>query len=125
MINLILKKSKIQGLGVFAGKDFKRNEIVIKWDTSNQLTKKQFDALDEKGRKYIANVDGKFIVQQAPAKYVNHSCNPNTYVRNFCDVAKRDIKKGEEITSDYGEDTEGFTMKCNCGSKDCRKIIKN
>lgn len=61
---------------------------------------------------------------QSPEKYVNHSCNANTYSDNFCDIAKRDIKEGEEITADYSKDmlTNDF-MKCNCESKDCKKII--
>ncbi len=61
---------------------------------------------------------------QSPERYVNHSCVANTQVKDFCDVAVRDISKGEEITSDYSEGLlSGFSMRCNCGSKNCRKII--
>ena len=40
--------------------------------------------------------------------------------------ANRDIKKGEEITGDYTEELPpGTYMKCNCGSKKCKKIIRS
>jgi len=40
-------------------------------------------------------------------------------------VAMRDIQRGEEITWDY-EMTENhpwWRMKCECGNKNCRKVI--
>jgi len=40
MADVIVKKSKIHGLGVFASRNFKKGEIIIKWDTSHKLTKK-------------------------------------------------------------------------------------
>jgi len=60
---------------------------------------------------------------QVPEKYVNHSCNANTRVGNQCDIAIRDIKKGEEITSDYGKEGSFISFKCECGSKNCRGRI--
>ncbi len=59
---------------------------------------------------------------QSPERFVNHSCDANTSVKNKCDIASRDIKKGEEITSDYSN--QGVELfKCCCGSKNCKKII--
>lgn len=110
---------------MFAGRDFKKDEIVIRWDISHTLTPEQVDKLPRSEKDYVAFIDGKYIVMQAPAKYTNHLCDANLYVDNFCYVAKRDIKIGEEIGEDYAEDeTPGFRMKCKCGSKNCRKIIK-
>lgn len=60
---------------------------------------------------------------QAPEKYVNHSCEPNTTAKGFCDVAIRNIKKGEEITGNYEETAGGASFKCSCGSTNCKKII--
>jgi len=35
--------------------------------------------------------------------------------------AKEDIKKGEELTQDYGLlYNEDYSFKCNCGSENCR-----
>ena len=60
-----------------------------------------------------------------PARFVNHSCDPNTFLHNFCGIAKRDIKKGEEITEDYSkENNPDFRLECKCGSKNCKGIVK-
>ena len=125
MSDIIVKKSKIDGKGVFAGRDFKQGEIVIKWNVSHKINPKEIKKLSEQEKNYVAFFNGKYIIMQSPAKYVNHSCDANTYAKNFCDVAKRNIKKGEEITGDYSEnELSGFEMKCNCGSKNCKKLIK-
>ena len=92
MPDVIVKDSKIHGKGVFALRDFKKGEVVIKWDTSHVLTLDQVEKLPKSEKDY---------------------------------VAKRDIKKGEEVGEDYAEDeTPGFRMKCNCGSKNCRGLIR-
>ncbi len=59
------------------------------------------------------------------ARYANHSCNPNTGIKNSFDlVAMREIEPGEEIVWDYAmtEDTY-WSMNCRCGSSQCRKLI--
>ena len=125
MADVITKKSKIEGFGVFASRNFKKGEVVIKWDISYQLTSEEVKKIQASEKRYVAFLDGKYILMQPPARYVNHSCDANTYADNFCDIAKRDIKKGEEITDDYSEDeTPDFEMVCHCGSKNCRGIIK-
>lgn len=125
MPDIIVKDSKIHGKGVFALRDFKKGEIVIKWDISHILTPEQVEKLPKSEKDYVAFVDGIYIMMQSPAKYTNHLCDSNLYVDNFCYVAKRDIKKGEELGEDYAEDeTPRFRMDCNCGSKNCRKIIR-
>ena len=69
------------------------------------------------GRK--GNVAGLFL---GPGRFVNHDCNANTEFKNFEGrdqkvgfVAKRDIRRGEEITTFYGRDYfgEGNEM-CLC-----------
>jgi len=122
--DVVVKKSKIQGKGVFANRNFKKGETIIKWDTSHELSSAEIKKLSGSDKKYIAFLEGKYIVMQSPAKYVNHSCNANTFAKNFCDIAKRDIEKGEEITGDYSENNiPGEKMKCSCGSKNCKKVI--
>lgn len=126
MEDVIVKDSKIHEKGVFANRDFKKGYIVIKWDTSHVLNKEEVDNLSEIEKRYVSYDGEKYILMQPPARYVNHSCEANTTIKNDCDVAKRDIKKGEEITGDYSEDlAPDFEMKCNCGSKKCRGIIRS
>lgn len=122
--DVIVKKFPIHGRGVFAARDFKKGEVVLHWDISHILSKEEVEKMNEEEKRYVAFSGGKYIIMQAPEKYVNHSCTANTWVKDFCDVAVRDISKGEEITADYSEELPPcFFMKCNCGSKNCRKII--
>ena len=112
-------------MGVFAARNFRKGEVVLKWDTSHELTKDQANNLTGNEKQYVTCLNGKYILMQAPERYANHSCDANTHAENFCDIAKRGIKKGEEITSDYSEESiPGLNMRCNCGSSNCRRIIK-
>ena len=123
-MSVLIKKSKIQGKGVFAGINFKNGDIVMKWDTSMILTLKEAKRIPKRYRKYLVAYRGKFIISAPPEKYLNHSCKPNTKVGNLCDVAIRDIRKGEELTTDYSIDAPPqLKMKCNCKNKKCKKII--
>jgi hypothetical protein len=58
---------------------------------------------------------------------MNHSCDPNTwFVDDTLMVARRDIKKGEEVTYDYAtsETAESFVLHCKCGTPNCRKAVR-
>jgi len=119
--DIVVEKSKINKKGVFALHDFKKGEVVLKWNP-NVITKAAVGQLPARQRAYVLHSGRKYFLMQAPEKFVNHSCESNTLPKNFCDVARRNIKKGEEITSDYGrENLESFS--CTCGSKKCKKII--
>src|SRR3989338_3345408 len=123
-MKVIVKKSKIQGKGVFANSNFKKGEIVMKWDASMILTLKEAKKIPIRYRKYLVLYKGKFIVSQAPEKYLKHSCEPNTKEGELCDVAVRSIRKGEELTTDYSIDSKDYLkIKCNCKSKNCKKIV--
>lgn len=124
-MNIIIKKSKIQGKGVFANKDFKKGEIVLKWDVSHLLDKKDLKKIKNKDKRYISYYkNNKYIIYQSPEKFVNHSCDANTKAKDDSDVAIREISKGEEITANYiNEKVPNLNMKCNCGSKKCIKIL--
>ncbi len=126
MANAIIKKSKIQGRGVFAGKDFKRGEVVILWKAQNMLSREEFEQLPATKKRYVSYFkDGKYILYGIPERYVNHSCNANTKTKNGADVALRNIKKGEEITADYTkEGVPNMNFMCRCGDRSCKNIIK-
>jgi len=42
-------------------------------------------------------------------------------------VALRRIEPGEEVTFDYSTNVgwAGFAMRCRCGAKACRKVVKS
>jgi SET domain-containing protein len=121
---IIVKNSKINKKGVFAGKDFKKGEVVLKWNPKI-LGKIEIENFKDSQKHYLYKVKGdKYFLMQSPEKFVNHSCEANTRVENNCDVAIRDIKKGEEITTDYGDGNSSVLFMCHCGSKNCRGVIK-
>ena len=74
----------------------------------------------ELNKKYDINGNVKWNT----ARFINHSCNPNAEASNddghIWIEALRDIKKGDEITYNYGYDLESFEEHpCKCGSANC------
>jgi SET domain-containing protein len=58
--------------------------------------------------------------------YFNHSCDGNLgFDKNGDFVAIKDIKRGEELSYDYGlaESNPKFKMICKCKINHCRKVI--
>jgi SET domain-containing protein len=120
---IVVKKSKISGLGIFAGRDFKKEQVVIKWSSHRELSKEDIESMPKEDKEHVSFFDGKYVLVP-PDGWVNHSCDPNVRLADFCYFAERAIKKGEEITTDYRKESEaGFQMKCNCGSKNCTGSI--
>ncbi|WP_211330031.1 SET domain-containing protein [Deminuibacter soli] len=62
-----------------------------------------------------------------PLKFINHSCDPNTYLRvaygqvEFYSLRK--IKKGEELTCNYGPTHHDGRLPCQCGAKNCKGYL--
>ena len=60
-------------------------------------------------------------------RFINHSCAPNTYFRCTPERAEvyalRAIRRGEELTVDYGESHHDGKLACRCGARDCRGYI--
>jgi uncharacterized protein len=60
-------------------------------------------------------------------RYINHSCDPNTFMRCTPEraefYARRAIRRGEELTVDYGASHHGGRLRCRCGARDCRGFI--
>jgi SET domain-containing protein len=118
-----VKTSTIHKRGVFATRKFKKGEIVIAWHPQ-EITRAAFEALPETQRIYVEFDGDKILLLQEPERYVNHSCDPNTTIRNQADTATRDIDIGEEITSDYAlTDAPALGFVCQCGSPQCRGLI--
>lgn len=120
--------SPINGIGVFAADPFRPGEIVLRIDDSRVVT--EASPLDpEKGERehhcdYLQN--GKTILMQPPERFINHRCDPNTYIRTIAGdryvVALSEIRPGDEITYDYCINGDGDTeWSCSCRSPNCRK----
>jgi hypothetical protein len=82
---------------------------------------------EEKGERpdHCDYPDGKVVLLGFPDRHLNHSCDPNAYVRyeeRECYLySRRHIAAGEEITCDYNFNiTGGTSWPCNCGAARCR-----
>jgi len=126
MKTIIVRKSKVQGKGVFANKNFRKGEVVLKIDDSHLV--KDESKLTKYQREFEADyLPDKIVLMQSPERYINHACEPNIYVKTIDSIrqvlAMREIKKGEEIVFDYSINADyGGTFACHCGRKNCRGV---
>jgi len=133
MVNKDTENQKVEvkdtgkyGLGLFAFRDIKKGEIIADFsDGKVYEVDKASDLPKEVADHAIQFEEHKWIDTEGIGRYLNHSCEPNSGIKDkFKFVAIDNIKKGEELTYDYEmtEDSD-WRMKCKCGSKYCRKII--
>ena len=120
--------SKIHGMGVFAGEDIKKGEVIqpIKGKMMHFTVTNKEDSLAYPD--WIGIGKNQWIDPEKPFKFINHSCDANSGVQGQIDiVAIKDIKEGEEITIDYSiiEGDAFWEMPCSCGSSNCRKIVRS
>lgn len=105
MSNVVIDKGNLAGKGVYANRDFKKGEVVIKYNLK-PVTKEKYEDLPDSEKIFTHTHWGQIYLYSEPERYVNHSPNPNTYqdLGKQCDIALRDIKKGEAITTDARKD---------------------
>ena len=130
MGDVYVAESGIHGVGVFAARDFAAGETLIRMDDS-RVVDEEHPLRPELGE-FAHHCDylegGMVILQGYPERHVNSSCDPNAYARRSAGesvvVARRAIRAGEEITSDYIIDCHGgLVWQCNCGSPRCRRVV--
>ena len=128
MKHIYIRASKVHGMGVAAGEDIKKGEVIqhIKGEAKFLAIK------DKEGSLAYPNWIGvgkdRWIDPDYPNQYLNHSCDPNSGVKGRVTMyAIKDIAEGEEITIDYStiEGDDYWEMNCSCGSKNCRKVIRS
>jgi SET domain-containing protein len=125
------KKSVIDGIGAFAGEKIPGRKKI--GDLGGKIislsaARKKADQIKRvaivefgNGQALDASIDPNQL------RYVNHSCFPNTYMRvcyrrvEFYSL--RPIKKGEELTCNYGPTHHDGKLKCNCGSPNCKGYL--
>ena len=126
-----IKKSNIDNRGLYASRDIKEHTKVIEYK-GRILTKKQVQInpkFDNDKAIYLFNINKKYDLDGDfkfnTARLINHYCNPNCEVYGtglkVWVYAIRDIKKGEELTCDYGfgYDKDYKQFPCKCKSKNC------
>lgn len=109
-VKCTIAPSEIHGVGVFAIRDIKEGERLNCWPEKGfQIHLDSLDGLLPEVRALILQrwpiaIEGKpFLHPNDDARllsFMNHSNMPN--YNPYLDLSTRDIKKGEEITEDYG-----------------------
>ncbi len=130
-MDVYVKKSK-NGRGLFAGKNFNANSRIHKL-VGTLITCNEDDDLDAQTRSNTIRFnEEKFLNPKGQiGERINHSCKPNAKIvkaSNILYIVSIDpISKDTEILFDYSTvlaPDDIWTMKCNCGEKKCRKVIK-
>ena len=105
MKDIYIGQGNLAGKAVYANRDFNKSEVVIQYNLK-PLSQKEFNNLPENEKEFTHTHLGTTYLYSIPERYVNHSENPNTIqdLNKQCDIAIRDIKKGEKITTDNTKD---------------------
>lgn len=118
------------GYGVFASEDITEGTIVyVKDSLELVISPSEFllhtSEMKEVIEKYsYIDEHGNRIISWDFAKYVNHCCNCNTMSTGYgFEIAIRDIKKGEQITDEYGIFNIEEEMDLVCSEQCCRKKL--
>jgi uncharacterized protein len=139
--NIEIRKSSISGKGVFANSLIKKGERICFMEgelmSLDQMIRKVDDGKEEPSDPLGVDDEIYMDLNELP-RSINHSCNPNAFVRGnklLELVAIRDIQPDEEIAYDYSTTMNDnkekieesgnclWTIKCKCRSKNCRGII--
>ena len=121
-----IKRSRIEGQGVFALRSFKKGDKVYSFPRGKIIGIKEAGELPKTEKRYLDKIaKDKFEIIEPPGRYVNHSCSPNVYEKKRAAYALKSIKKGEEITFDYDK-SEYLERQfwCHCGLQYCRGVVK-
>jgi len=126
-----IKKSR-NGRGLFAKINIMKGSVVSMIE-GELITCYEDDDLDEQTRSNTIrfNKDRFLNPKGKIGELINHSCVPNTRIVKSSNRlfirAIENIPKGNEVFFDYSTvlaNDDIWQMKCNCGEKNCRKIIK-
>ena len=112
------------GQGLFAACAIRKGEFILEY-TGKKIPTSYADTLKSR---YLFEINEQWTIDGSPesntARYINHSCEPNTEARiedgRITIYAQKTIKKGEELTIDY--DTEYFDefirpLGCRCAAE--------
>lgn len=129
MSKIYVAKAGNLGKSIFAKASIKKDKIIfiIKGTVERSEYNSEFY---HEGPNWLALARNKWLspFDNNPWRYINHLCNPNAGLKGKVTVvAMKDIKKDEQISIDYciTKDDPYWNMKCNCGQKNCRKIIRS
>ena len=127
---LAVKKSPIAGRGCFSLVPHRRGKKIAAFAGELVKGKRNILArLDDSGVTRVVWLSETVAIDTAvggdATAYINHSCEPNAYMRTAAGqhvliFALRDIEPGEEITIDYRDPHHPAGGECRCGAPNCR-----
>jgi len=133
---LLIRRSGIHGLGVFAQQAIPKGKRVIEYSgerISRVETRRRFLRAwrSRQKRLYLARIDLYWAIDGARggsgAELINHCCDPNLGWRvergRLFFVSRRGIRRGDELTLDYAFRADGPLVPCRCGARRCRGTI--
>ena len=144
--NVVMRRSKIHGNGVFAIADIKKGEDIMEYKgklITHAEADERYSSDIESGHTFIFILNKQWVIDANQdgndARWINTGCEPNGIAfvhtakgkdRTKDQViieAKRNIKAGEEIIYDYGivlaeppTASELKAWECRCGSPKCK-----
>ncbi len=112
LVPTYLDKSTINGLGVFAAHDIKKDTVLWEFleNFDQRYSAQDYQKLPPLAQHffdvygYQDSQDGFYYLTMDNDRFTNHSATPNTYFNEDGNpVALVDIAAGDEITSDYSQ----------------------
>lgn len=127
------RNSKSHGLGLFAKEPINEGEVVVIWGgdfmsgVEAQKAKREGKAIQQI-EENLWDVFDYATRNEDPSYNHNHSCDPNTWMRDEVTIStRRNIKPEEELTIDYAmfvlDDNWTMPGECKCGTTFCRHMI--
>ena len=107
--------SDVHGVGLFAGEDVRAGERIYEHHTAVDLTMTR-EQVSKIGREFLrfmgvysySERPGEVVISLDNSRFMNHAAEPNTAWDKEHGWATRDIKRGEEMTCDYGAFWVGY-----------------
>lgn len=115
LIKAYLAKSKIHGIGLFAGQDIKSGTVIYKTSPGLdlELSEEQFKKIDDASKRliqhygYQSKENKKWHLAFDNIRFCNHSEKNNLTKSKIYGtdhlIATKNIKKGEELLQNYNE----------------------
>jgi SET domain-containing protein len=130
-----IESSPLHGRGWFAAKPIPAGETIARLGgrvvSDDELRELLAQRLRDPSLPYVDTValdrERHLVLPTGTAiHYGNHGCDPNAWWTDGLTVAaRRDISRGDEITTDYGTSAgdPSWQMTCSCSAASCRGVI--
>ena len=128
---LQVRKSKISGSGLFTDSAIPARKKIGEFTGERISVREARRRAKNAKRIAIVEISASVAIDGSVGggvfEFVNHSCDPNVFIRIAYGRAEfysqRKIKAGEELTCNYGESHHDGKLPCGCGSPRCAKFI--